>query len=407
VIATLAIVIAVTLAQTREEKPAPIERPSEIGMNEISAALRKGAVLLVASQENYSESETKPSKGTAVPVREWPYEGVYRVDGEIPIGYRVGGTAICASALLEARGEELPASVRESIDRGLAFVLEGIRDAKMSPSFEGGYDTRGWGHAYALGFLLRLRELERVPAAEKARVDEAIRWLVAALEKTEIHSRGGWNYARGKDPDAAAPSTFMTAPTLQFLFEAARLGEKVDAEVVGRALDALESGRLESGAFQYGIDPARRTGKGFEAVEGAIGRSPICEATLYLAGRGSLERIRGSLDAFFANWEWLEKRRKQTGTHVAPFMIAPYYFFYAHRYAAQAIELLAPEDRPGYRQKLYHLLWKVREEDGGWNDRVFARSESFGTAMSMLALLSPKLPAPARWSQKPATSPKK
>jgi len=40
----------------------------------------------------------------------------------------------------------------------------------------------------------------------------------------------------------------------------------------------------------------------------------------------------------------------------------------------------------------------VREEDGGWNDRVFARSANFGTAMSMLALLSPELPAPARWS---------
>jgi len=259
VIATLAFVLALALAQTREEKSPSAERPPEVGASEITGAIRKGVVLLVAGQENYSESGTQPSKGASAPVREWPYEGVYRVDGEIPIGYRVGGTAICATALLESRGEALPPSVAESIDRGLAFVLEGIRDPKMSPSFEGGYDTRGWGHAYALGFLLRLRELERVPGAEKARVDEAIRWLVAALEKTEIHSRGGWNYARGKDPDAAAPSTFMTAPTLQFLFEAARLGEKVDAEVVGRALDALESGRLESGAFQYGIDPAHRT----------------------------------------------------------------------------------------------------------------------------------------------------
>ncbi len=24
----------------------------------------------------------------------WPYEGVYRVGGEIPIGYRIGGTAL-------------------------------------------------------------------------------------------------------------------------------------------------------------------------------------------------------------------------------------------------------------------------------------------------------------------------
>jgi hypothetical protein len=413
VIATLALFVCLSpqdapAAKKLADEPGPKIREGqpEIGVAEIAGSVRKGAVLLLARQESLSpppedaEAASKSPKGAVEPGREWPYEGVYRVDGDIPIGYRVGGTAICATALLEARGDDLPGATAEAVDRGLAFVLEGIRDPRMSPGFEGGYDTRGWGHAYALGFLLRLRELGRVPAGVKPRVDEAVGWLVEALQKTEIRSRGGWNYARGKDPDSAAPSSFMTAPTLQFLFEAAHQGEKVDSEVVGRALAALESGRLETGAFQYGIDPARRTGKGFEAVEGAIGRSPICETTLYLAGRGSVERIRGALDAFFAHWEWLEKRRKQTGTHAPPFMIAPYYFFYAHRYAAQAIELLPSADRPGYRQELYRLLWSVREEDGGWNDRVFPRSESFGTAMTMLALLAPKLPAPARWTEK-------
>ena len=390
-------IAALALLVCQESKPSPEAKP-EIGPAEIAGAVRKGAALLLARQENLSEKPSKDAKTS--PGREWPYEGVYRVDGEIPIGYRIGGTAIGATALLEARAEGVTDSARDAVDRALAFVLEGLRDPKMSPAFEGGYDTRGWGHAYALGFLLRLRELGKVPVEEKSRVDEAIRWLVSALEKTEIRSRGGWNYARGKNPDDAAPSSFMTAPTLQFLFEAARQGERVDPEVVGRALAALESGRLETGAFQYGIDPARKSGKGFEAVEGAIGRSPICEATLYLAGRGSVERIRGALDAFFANWEWLEKRRKQTGTHAPPFMIAPYYFFYAHRYAAQAIELLPEAERPAYRQKLYGLLWSVREEDGGWNDRVFPRSECFGTAMTVLALLAPKLPAPARWPKK-------
>ena len=267
----------------------------------------------------------------------------------------------------------------------------------MSPDYEGGYDVRGWGQAYALGFLLRLRERGGVPEAQRAAVDGAIRALIDRLAKTEIKKQGGWNYARGNDPDDADPSSFMTAPTLQFLFEAARAGEEVDAGVVEHALAVLEKGRLDTGAFQYGIDPEHASGKGFEAIEGAIGRSPACEATLLLAGRGSVERVRGSLDAFFTHWEWLEKRRKQTGTHVKPFMIAPYYFFYAHRFAAQAIEFLPEAERADYRAKLYSLLWHVREEDGGWNDRVFPRSECFGTAMTMLALASPSLPEPARW----------
>ena len=152
--------------------------------------------------------------------------------------------------------------------------------------------------------------------------------------------------------------------------------------------------------YRIGIDPERRSGKGFEAVEGAIGRSPACEVTLALAGRGSVDRIRAALDDFFRHWEWLEKRRKQTGTHAPPYMIAPYYFFYAHRHAAQAIEMLPEAERAGRRQQLHRLLWKVREEDGGWNDRVFPRSECFGTAMTILALLSPGLPPPARWPAK-------
>jgi hypothetical protein len=370
------------------------EAKGAIAQTAIHGAVQRGVTILLERQESVEKDG---------PPAEWPYEGVYRVDGEIPIGYRVGGTAICATALLEAGGRDLPEPARSAIDRALAFVLEGIRRPLMSPGFEGGYDTRGWGHAYALGFLLRLREVGRVPKADQSKLDESVRWLVAALEKTEIGKRGGWNYARGQDQDDAEPSSFMTAPTLQFLFETARQGEKVDRAVVGRALDALdalEKGRLSTGAFQYGIDPEHPTGKGFEAVEGAIGRSPICETTLFLAGRGSVERIRGALDAFFAHWGELEKRRKQKGTHAPPFMIAPYYFFYAHRYAAQAIELLPETERAKRREDLYRLLWKVREEDGGWNDRVFARSECFGTAMSMLALLSPGLPAPARWAGK-------
>jgi len=383
--------------------------------SDIDGAVRRGIAILVERQEDYVEGggdakeAGKVAKKPKSAPREWPYEGVYRVDGEIPIGYRVGGTSICATAILEAgaaEGEKLPKEAREATERALAFVLEGLGHPLMTAGFKGGYDVRGWGHAYALGFLLRMRELGQVPAARRKEVDAAIRDLVGTLGETAIGKQGGWNYSRGKDPNDADPSTFMTAPTLQFLFEAARAGEKVDAAVIEHALDVLEAGRLESGAFQYGVDPASRSGEGFEAVEGSIGRSPACEATLLLAGRGSVERLRGSLDSFFAHWEWLEKRRKQTGTHVKPFMIAPYYFFYAHRHAAQAIEMLPEAERAGYREKLLALLWKVREEDGGWNDRVFPRSECFGTAMTMMALLSPRLPKPAGWTapkEKPGT----
>jgi hypothetical protein len=267
---------------------------------------------------------------------------------------------------------------------------------KMSSGFSGSYDVRGWGHAYALNFLLRLRELERVPGKLKKRVDQAITGLVQTLEDTAIEGNGGWNYSRRR---VARASTFMTAPTLQFLFYAMEQGEDVDPKIVKLALRALAESRLESGAFQYGWNPDNKTGKGFEAVEGSTGRSPVCEVTLFLAGHGSVDAIRGSLDDFFEHWEWLEKRRRQDRTHIPPYMIAPYYFFFAHYYAAQAIEFLPEAERPAYRAKFYALLEEVREESGGFNDRVFERSENFGTAMSILGLLAPQMRPAATWTE--------
>ncbi len=364
---------------------------------EIDSAIRRGIVLLLAAQESLDPSVTTKA--------EWPYEGVYRADENgqrrvIPIGYRVGGTSIAALALIEASEQKPRAEVRAAIERALAFVLAELDEPLLDAGFLNGYDVRGWGHAYALAFLLRLREDGLVPESARATVTHAIPYLVEMLAKTAIEDPGGWNYARGSDPAHAAPSTFMTAPTLLILFEAARAGEKVDAAVVEKALATLEAARLDTGAFQYGTNPAGKTGQGFEDVPGSIGRSPICETTLYLAGRGSLERVRASLDAFFEHWQWLEVRRKHDQTHIPPYFIAPYYYFYAHRYAAQAIELLPESERAPYRERLTKLLWAVREEDGGWNDRVFPRSENFGTAMTLLALESPTQRAPAGWTTK-------
>jgi len=393
-------------ARAKPAAPAEPVHPKDlkaVSPKDVDDAIRRGVELILARQESLDETRaTKP---------EWPYEGVYRVnvgkEMRIPIGYRIGGTSIVAMSLIDAldrtatKTEESERAsskdIEAAIERALGFVLEKLEDPLMSTDFEKGYDVRGWGHAYGLAFLLRLREAQRVPAEYRERVDAKVRDLVAILATTQIGSHGGWNYSRPGGDDSSA-STFMTAPTLQILFEAKRQNEAVDGATIERGLKTLEDARLATGAFQYGTDPDSKNGKGFEDVPGSTGRSPVCETTLYLAGRGSVERIRTSLDQFFEHWRWLEQRRKQTGTHVPPYYIAPYYFFYAHRYAAQAIEFLPEAERADYRKKLYELLWYVREEDGGWNDRVFPRSESFGTAMTITALREPFARRPATWT---------
>ena len=340
--------------------------------------------MLVEKQESLDGAETKS---------EWPYEGVYRERGAIPIGYRIGGTAISAWALIEAPGYAKSKEQCAAVARAVDFVLTQLDDPNMSIGFNASYDVRGWGHTYALNLFLRLRALKLVPKGREKAVEAALGRLIETLQKTAIVETGGWNYSRPGGGAAAAPaSPFMTAPTLLALFEARRQGEQVDGAVVELALDRLEHARNDVGAIPY------TTKGGRDEWPGAIGRSPVTEVVLLLAGRSDVARVRNTLDMFLQHWEWLEKRRKQSGTHVAPYGIAPYYFMYAHTYAAFAIEFLPESERASYREHFLERLHQVQEPSGAWNDRVFARSESFGTAMAILALLAPQLPRAADWA---------
>ena len=141
----------------------------------------------------------------------------------------------------------------------------------------------------------------------------------------------------------------------------------------------------------------------------------VSELALYHAGMNDLDQVRFAVKAFFDHWKWLERRRAQTGTHNPPYYIAPYYFFYAHLHTARAIRVLPEAEQKMARIRLLELMWQVRDKEGTWNDRVFPRSAAYGTAMTLMALNSPKIPLPAKvteeelkqWGNLKKVSPKK
>jgi hypothetical protein len=314
---------------------------------------------------------------------QWPYEGVYRVKGEIPVGYRIGGTACVADTLLFAAPDDKDA--KEAVAKGLAFVLKELDDPLMAASTEDAYDVRVWGHSYALEFLCHVRAAK--VAGDKAdQVKEWIPKLVEILVKEEL-PKGGWNYASRR-----APASFVTAPVTQALLLARSQGEKVPDAVFERARKVLEDGRGEDGAFAY--SGAMKGREKANELPGSAARSAVCETTLVLLNGGSTDAVRATLDAFYKHWDELEKRRQKKGTHEGPYHIAPYYFYYGHRYAAQAIQMLAEKERARERERLLEVVLKTRDEDGSWNDRVFPRSKNYGTAMVLLALIGDKAPLP-------------
>jgi len=362
-----------------------LARPAE---NDLATTIEQGVAFLVSAQEEFGPLDDQVNLGKC----EWPYEGVYRVRGEIPIAYRIGGTAIVINALIQAPGYASDAGRQAAVERGMRFICAARQHPLMSPTeYDAGYDVRGWGYTYGLDTLLRAKKADAIPQDVKDQAEATILWSIEAIQKTQIPQVGGWNYARPTGRDKVAnPSPFMTAPTLQALMLANEMGYLVDDATIARGLDALDAARGTTGSYVYsGAVNKDRKPEG-DAVPSACARMAACEATLQMAGRGDMGRLRASVDAFIVHWEWLNKRRAQTGTHIPPYNIAPYYFMYGHRYAAQAVELLPKQERAEYRRRINELLMSVKSENGSWNDRVFARSASFGTAFALQAMMEAK-----------------
>ncbi|MBL9147299.1 MAG: hypothetical protein JNM94_01260 [Phycisphaerae bacterium] len=360
--------------------------------DEIRAAIADSIPKLLATQESYREKgDSAPDGEAAAVLAEWPYQGVYRVGGRIPYGYRVGGTSIVAQALLESEGYADDAKRRDAVARACAFVTSAIDEPLMSPDpavYKGGYDVRGWGHCYGLRFLVALERAKAIPAGQEAAVAKAIAFYLSALQATEIPRVGGWAYARNpgiENPCASSP--FMTAPTVLALLEAERAGHAIDRAVLDRAVAALEAARTESGFVDYATTGRSRDRP--DQIPGAIGRMVATETALFQCGRSNVDRIAFALDRFIEHWGALEARRQKNGTHEPPYNVAPYYFFYGFHHALAAADLLPAARRDAYRAKVVAILFTVRDANGTWNDRVFPRSANFGTAMTISALAAP------------------
>ena len=366
-------------------------------LDEVQAALASAVELLLSYQEDYvadpaigrlpdarlaawqdeERARLAELRTGETPGSEWPYEGVYRVgrDRHIPAGYRVGGTAIACTALMAAPGFE---ERRAAVVRGVEVCRALVEDSpEMAPGPKRGYDVRGWGHAYALRLFARALDAELLDEDQTAKVRGLIPHLLHCLDINQT-SRGGWNYA------GDTPSPFMTGSTLLTLYEVRERGYEVEESMLEAALDALEAGRVESGAYAY-------SGRGREPMAASAARSSVAELALWHAGRSDEERLRTSVRGFFDNWEHLLDRKSKQGTHEGAYSIAPYYFFFGHTYTALAIESLPEDERPAWRARMAEHLWRTREENGGWNDRIFPRSEGYGTAMVVLALMAPSL----------------
>jgi len=331
----------------------------------------------------------------------WTYEALHRDEEEeegLPLGFRVGGTSITATAVMFAAPDNKEAQA--AVQKALGWVLKELENPKMVPLLQDAYDVRIWGHTFALEFLCRARARKLTGQYEKE-VNHWITRLVEIIIEEEFEG-GGWNYAGGRSTGGQA--SFVTAPATQSLLLARSQGEKVPDEILERCREVLESDRMKDGAFTYGGKGDSEDSKedGIDALPGSAGRSPLCETTLILLGGGSLDAVRAALENINTNREHLEERRAQPGTHEGTYAIAPYFYLYGHRFAAQAIMLLPEKEREKQLQRLIEPIISVRNENGSWSDRSedLPRARFVGTSFSLYVLLGDKAPPlPPKWTK--------
>ena len=196
----------------------------------------------------------------------------------------------------------------------------------------------------------------------------------------------------------------MTPPGVQALVEATRQGFTVPEGLVDRAMAGLDLTIGEDGHVAYAAQ--RQTTEPPTQIPGAIGRMVAVETVRSELGRGDVDDLRRAIAAFVEHWNELLKRKEKTGTHQPPYGVAPYYFMFAHGYAAEAIERLPEAERAAWREKLQSLLLSVRDDEAGtWNDRVFPRSSAYGTAVAILTLTQPAERTRERGTPAPPTVP--
>lgn len=186
---------------------------------------------------------------------------------------------------------------------------------------------------------------------------------------------GGWAYY--DDPPFTARPTwatsFCTALVLPALIRARdELGWPVASHLIEGARRLVRRCELPNGAFAYDYRAIQRghTGESINSVEGSLGRIQVCLWALFRAGdrRVTVDRLEEGLERFFEHRRFLDLVRMRPIPHEGWFANAGYFYFFAHYYASQAIELLPAERREGWHRRLRPHLSKTLSEEGSASD---------------------------------------
>ena len=355
-------------------KPAPVETPSP---QTLDKSIRRGVEFLLSRQNaNGSWGSAQQTKGLNIYA---PAPGAHHA-------FRMGTTALCVQALIEAGGDS--AEVSQAIDRGETWMMDNLPHLRRATP-DALYNN--WGHAYSIQTLAVMLRRKPDDAQRVERIKELMRQQIEMLGRYECVD-GGWAYydfvAMTQKPSGSSIS-FVSATALVALHAAKLSGVEVPDRLVRRAVDSIRRQRKPDFSYMYGEYLKYRPMQPVNRPAGSLGRSQACNLAMRLWGDDTVtdEVLKTWLDRLFARNNWLDIGRKRPVPHEAWFQIAGYFFYYGHYYAALCLEQLPPAQRPEYQDHLADVLLHLQEKDGSWWDfPLYDYGQQYGTAFAVMAM---------------------
>ena len=357
-------------------KPQPVR---SISNNEIDSAIERGIQFLLKSQnDNGSWGSATRTKGLNIYA---PIPGAHHA-------FRAAVTGLAVSALIESKSRT--PEVLEAIEKGELYLNEHLQHVRRAVP-DAIYNV--WAHAYCIRALCDLHRFHENNPARKARLIHSIQQQIDRVKRYEGID-GGWGYydfgAQTQKPNVE-PTSFTTATILIALKEAKDLGVDVPQKMIRKAIVSIQRQRKPDFSYYYSDNGpiSNRPMWSINRPGGSLGRSQACNLALRVwDDKAVTDQVLNTwLNRLFARNLWLDMGRKRPIPHESHFLVAGYFFYYGHFYAAGCIEELPVEDRSRHQQQLAKIILKLQEKDGSWWDYPFYDyHQPYGTAYALMIL---------------------
>ena len=302
-------------------------------------------------------------------------------------GFQSGVTAMSVEALIETGAAKESDAARKALERGEEWLLKNMQRVRRA-------DTTAiynvWAHSYAIQALVDMHQRTSDPERQK-QIREVIESQIDRLKRYES-ADGGWGYydfSIGAQKPAAITTSFTTATGIFALKELEKIGMSAPTNLVQRAIATVNRQRKPDHTYLYSESHKYRPMWEINRKGGSLGRSQACNIALRVWGDKTItdDVVAECLDRLVERYEWLSIGRKRPVPHESWFLIAGYFFYYGHYYAALCADVLPAERAAPYRRDLARIIVPLQEKDGSWWDYpMYNYHQPWGTAFALMTL---------------------